>query len=66
MDIFGHFYLNHLSPLWGYFFPGFQTYAGAIFCSFQKRVRKYEFFQTIQGQGKIEIQRNSSFDSLEA
>ena len=19
MDIFGHFYLNHLSPLWGYF-----------------------------------------------
>ena len=20
MDIFGHFYLNHLSPLWGYFF----------------------------------------------
>ena len=20
LDIFGHFYLNHLSPLWGYFF----------------------------------------------
>ena len=19
LDIFGHFYLNHLSPLWGYF-----------------------------------------------
>ena len=20
LDIFGHFYLNHLSPLWGYFY----------------------------------------------
>ena len=24
-DIFGHFYLNHLSPLWGYFLTHHHT-----------------------------------------
>ena len=34
LDIFGHFYLNHLSPLWGYLFfneqPSDRNYVGKI------------------------------------
>ena len=34
LDIFGHFYLNHLSPLWGYFFflwlSGFRLMADRV------------------------------------
>ena len=31
LDIFGHFYLNHLSPLWGYFYQIFQIFQNFAF-----------------------------------